>query len=264
LTTVARTCAFCGHPADSREHLFADWLDKALPSDEQMLHFRQLGTDGTTRHEWSRRPFRDKVRFVCSGCNSGWMSDLEKAAAPLLRDPITRTRCAFTTPQQQVLATWAVKTSLVFQASPTDDPIAPHEHFAHLRERRSPPHQITVWRGSHYRARDGAANSVFLQRPLRFDPEDERFDEAQIRSAGSGYLNFLAVGGISFLLVGHHFANRISVDYRGHLAEALIRIWPYSAPIVAWPPRYMMDQDLIETITLPPSGFTATVWSPHP
>jgi hypothetical protein len=257
---TARTCAFCGRPADSREHLFSDWLHKVLPSQEQMLHFRQLGKDGTTRHEWPSRPFRDKVRFVCCACNGGWMSDLEKEAAPLLRAPITKTPCAFTAPQQRVLATWAVKTSLVFQASQMDAPIAPQEHFAHLRERRSPPHQVTVWLGSHYRAQEDPANSVFLQRPLRFDLEDERLKGAQIEAAGAGYVNFLAVGGISFLLVGHRFANRISVDYQGHLAEGLIRIWPNSAPTVAWPPQYMMDRDLIESITLPPSGFTATVW----
>lgn len=227
-----------------------------------MLHFRQIGKDGATRHEWSSRPFVDKVRFVCSRCNSGWMSLLEQRAQPLLRPPITRTPCAFTTPQQIVLASWAAKTSLVFQASQTDEPLAPHAHFAHLRQHQSPPHQVTVWLGSHYRARQDAANSVFVQRPLSLESDDERVDEAQANASEFGYLNFLAVGGISFLLVGHRFANRMNVEYHGHLAEGLIRIWPNSAPVVAWPPKYMMDRDLLEGITLPPSGFAATIWPP--
>lgn len=227
-----------------------------------MVHFRQVGEDGATRHEWSSRPFVDKVRFVCSRCNSGWMSLLEQQAQPLLRAPITRTPCAFTTPQQIVLASWAVKTSLVFQASQTDEPLAPHGHFAHLREHQSPPHQVTVWLGSHYRASQDAANSVFVQRPLALESEDARIDEEQANASGFGYLNFLAVGGISFLLVGHRFANRISVEYQGHLAEGLIRIWPHTEPVVAWPPKYMMDRDLLEVITLPPGGFAATIWPP--
>jgi hypothetical protein len=160
-----------------------------------------------------------------------------------------------------VLATWAVKISLVFQASQTDGPIAPQGHCAHLRERRLPPHQVTVWIGSHYRARHDAANSVFLQRPLSFESEDERIAEAQLNDSGLGYLNFLALGGVSFLLVGHRLSNRMDVEYKGHLAEGLIRIWPSSAPVVAWPPQYMTDRNLIEGITLPPSGFTATVWT---
>ena len=54
----------------------------------------------------------------------------------------------------------------------------------------------------------------------------------------------------------------MNVEYRGHLAEGLIRIWPNSAPVVAWPPKYMIDRDLLEGITLPPSGFAATIWPP--
>jgi hypothetical protein len=84
----------------------------------------------------------------------------------------------------------------------------------------------------------------------------------QANASGFGYLNFLAVGGISFLLVGHRFANRMNVEYQGHRAEGLIRIWPNSAPVVAWPPKYTMDRDLLAGITLPPSGFAATIWPP--
>ena len=64
---------------------------------------------------------------------------------------------------------------------------------------------------------------------------------------------------MSFLLVGHQLPNRMDVGYEGPLAEALIRIGPARASVVEWPPRSMMDQDLIEGITPPPSGFQATV-----
>jgi hypothetical protein len=122
--------------------------------------------------------------------------------------------------------------------------------------------RCSVRRYSHYRARQDAANSVFVQRPLSLESDDERVDEAQANASGFGYLNFLAVGGISFLLVGHRFANRMNVEYQGHRAEGLIRIWPNSAPVVAWPPKYTMDRDLLAGITLPPSGFAATIWPP--
>lgn len=119
-----------------------------------------------------------------------------------------------------------------------------------------------MWLGSRYRARQDPANSVFAQRPPSLESDDERVDEAQANVSGLGYLNFLAVGGISFLLVGHRFANRMNVEYRGsscrgphpHLAE--------QRTVVAWPPKYMMDRDLLEGITLPPSGFAATIWPP--
>jgi hypothetical protein len=88
---------------------------------------------------------------------------------------------------------------------------------------------VTVWLGSRYRARHDPANCVFLQRPTWFEAEDERADEAQLNDPGPGYLNFLAIGGVSFLLVGHQLPDTMDVGYDGPLAEALIRIGPARA-----------------------------------
>lgn len=258
-TRTRRACAFCGNPADSGEHLLAEWLQRVLPSDEQMIHFRQLGADANDRREWHRLPFREDARIVCKTCNSGWMSDLEKAAQPVLERPIRREASTFGTPHQTILATWALKTALVFQAS-QNVRIAPTEHFSLLPQRRTPPRSVAVWLGSHYRARSDASNSVFVQRPLSLESLDGRIDADELREQPFGYLNFLAVGGVSFLILGHRFSNRIDVEYDGPLADALIRIWPHRASVVPWPPRHMMDQDLLQMLTLAPSGFIASVW----
>lgn len=135
------------------------------------------------------------------------MSRLEQIAQPLLEDPVKRTPCGFGTPAQRVIAKWALKTALVFQASHTDEPIAPSGHYVHLRQREVPPLQVTVWLGSHHRAREDPANGVFVQRPLSFESLDGRIDLAQLQGSPFGYLNFLAVGGVSFLIVGHRFSN---------------------------------------------------------
>lgn len=254
-----RACVFCGRPADSGEHLLPEWLRKVLPSGDQMLHYRQLGDDGATRREWHRRPFREKVRIVCSGCNSGWMSRLETAGRPLLEGPITRTGTTFGTSQQAVVARWALKTVLVFQAGQTDEPMASPHYFVHVRRHSTPPDQAAVWIGSHYRARQDAAASVFVQRPLSFNSLDGRIDPAQFRGEPFGFLNFLAVGGVSFLVVGHGYANRVEFDVDGPLADALIPVWPHRTPVVAWPPMYMLDQQLLQLLTLPESGITARI-----
>ena len=178
---------------------------------------------------------------------------------PLLEAPITGAATTFRTPEQTVLAAWAVKTALVFQASQTDEPMAPPAHYLHLREHQAPPRQVAIWLGSHYRARYDATNSVFLQRPLSLESLDGHIDPVQLQGSAFGYLNFIAVGGVSFLIVGHGYPNVIDLEYEGHLADALIRIWPPRSPVISWPPEYMMDRDLVDTITLAPSGFTATV-----
>ena len=220
------------------------------------MHFRQIGTDAADRHEWRRRPFREQSRVTCETCDTGWMSDLETEASSLLERPISRIATQFDHGQQMVLATWAVQTCLLLQASQTDEPIAPGSHFAELRVNQRPPSQVAVWLAAHYRARTDAANSVFVQRPLRLEPLDD-----QLLPRGEfGYLNFLAVGGVAFAVVGHRYRNRTDISYDGSLSEALIKIWPSESEVVWWPPSYMLDREHIDVITLPPGGFRARIW----
>ena len=120
-------------------------------------------------------------RFLCSQCNTGWMSRLESASKPSLAPMITmeaRRRLRLASASQAVIATWAIKTVLVFQGSQGREPMAPSEHFAHLREHGRLPANVTVWIGSHYRARFDPINSVYVQKPLSLEPLDDKLVEA--------------------------------------------------------------------------------------
>ena len=228
-----------------------------------MLHYRELGGGGEPRHEWLRPPFRETARIVCTECNSGWMSELESAAKPLLEAPILRKRATYGTPQRVTLARWAFKTALVFQASQTEKPMAPPAHFASMRQASTPPAEVAVWIGSHYRARHDASASVFVQRPLALQSLDGRIDAAQFEGAPFGFLNFLGVGGVSFVIVGHGYANQVEFELDGPAADGLIPIWPHIRPVVSWPPEHMMDQQLLGLLTLPEAGITATIGPPR-
>lgn len=253
---TARRCAFCGAPADSGEHILPEWLQDVFPSDEPAVHTRLIGLDESKKTKWQRRPFREKVYVVCEACNTGWMSDLEKASKPLLVPPITKVPVAFDGPAQRIVATWALKTCLVLQASQMDTPIAAPALFAYLRAHRAPPPQVTVWLASHYRARHDPLNSIWIQRPLSLaEPADPNLTPVH----GFGFLNFLAVGGIAFVVVGHRYRNAAEVTYDGSLDESLIKIWPPTG-VVSWPPRYMLDRDLIDLLTVAPNGITIRVW----
>jgi hypothetical protein len=106
---------------------------------------------GPTRRWHATRPdFKAKV--ACADCNNGWMSDLEKAAKrrvpPLvhgLPSSLSRVDCA-------VLARWAAKTALMFQASErSEDGVVAPEFFAALRDAGNPgglPPTLRVWIGA--------------------------------------------------------------------------------------------------------------------
>lgn len=235
-----------------------DWLADVFPeASEPVMHFRQIGKDPTERREWMRRPFRERARIACGNCNHGWMSKLETDASQALILPLRHEGCWLGAEIQSVAAAWALKTCLVLQASQTEPPMAPRWHFDHLRQKRRPPGQVGVWISSNYRGRDGQLDFAFLQRPMAMSSQDPRLpDEDEF-----GYLNFLTVGALGLLVVGHRFGNRTEVGYTGSLNEALIKIWPDATGVARWPPPYMMDRDFIDILTLEGVGdFETRIW----
>lgn len=250
-----RRCIFCGSIADDREHLLPRWLQEILPADEPVVHFREVG--GTEMPEWRRKPFREKAKFVCKACNQGWMSELENEAKPVLTPAITRKEVpfAFDLVAQWVAARWAVKTTYVMQASL---PLVPPVHPMLLMLNFKPPPQVTVWIGSHARAREDPINSCYLQKPLSLSG-----DQAGVRkSVDFGYMSFLAVGGISFLVVEHRFKSYIEcvLGDSNPFSDMFVKLWPRTRRVLEWPPSSMADRDYLNLLFDPdtlPVGFDA-------
>jgi hypothetical protein len=71
-----KECAFCTHPADSREHIFSDWMLEMLPPKQRYIFTERV----VKRDEYISYPgnkIKIKAKVVCTTCNNGWMSDLE-------------------------------------------------------------------------------------------------------------------------------------------------------------------------------------------
>jgi hypothetical protein len=239
-----RHCIFCGNAADDREHLLPEWVRKILPSDQPVTHYRKVG--GVETPPWRKKPFREKAKFVCGSCNHGWMSDLEKETKPLLAPAITHERsCDFDLVGQWVLARWAAKTCYVMQMQ-APEPLAPQMHPVLLNLNFIPPPHVTVWIGSHARAIQDPINSAYVQQPLWLAQDGEHPRE----QVEFGYMSFLAVGGVSFLLVEHRFNSYVEcVLGEQHPASNMFtKIWPRTRRVVPWPPTTMADQELLDLI----------------
>ncbi|MBS1675974.1 MAG: hypothetical protein JST08_01185 [Actinobacteria bacterium] len=248
-----RRCIFCGDLADDREHLLPQWLQKVLPSDEPVVHFREEGTNELP--QWERKPFREKAKFVCKACNHGWMSELENEAKPILTPAITREELPyeFSLVAQWIAARWAVKTVYVMQASlPLAPPIRPTLLMLNFK----PPPQTTVWIGSHARAREDPISSCYVQKPLELNAGRGSASEP----VDFGYLSFLAVGGISFLVVEHRFDSYVEcvLGPENPFSDMFIKLWPRSRSILSWPPHAMADRAYLDILFDPdtlPLGF---------
>jgi alkylhydroperoxidase family enzyme len=74
------------------------------------------------------------VTDICEVCNDGWMSRLEQEAQPILTPMLLDESRTFTAPEQQTVATWATKTTLVMQgANIGGEHFTPAEDYRWLR-----------------------------------------------------------------------------------------------------------------------------------
>lgn len=110
---MAKVCVFCGGTPLTKEHVLPRWLKVALDPTVGRHRYIRLSVDTVRRHD--APPLNDQVKVVCSNCNSGWMNQLEENVRGFLRDLIQGTPCVIDAEAQLALASWSLKTLLMFQ-----------------------------------------------------------------------------------------------------------------------------------------------------
>lgn len=118
MAATTRRCIFCGAKADSHEHVFPGWINRVIVNDKLEGEFFAVA-DGKiegARSYTSNKAASLHAKIVCSPCNKGWMSDLEREASSLLTPLILGHETTLDQPQQLLAAQWAVKTAMVGEA----------------------------------------------------------------------------------------------------------------------------------------------------
>jgi hypothetical protein len=111
-------CWFCDALTGQRakEHVFPQWLVKELGAQRQTLAPVRYTSDlkiGSQRREF---PVTSLLAGeVCRQCNSGWMSELEVAAAPVIRALLNNQ--PVNASELQIFTRWAAKTAVAINVS---------------------------------------------------------------------------------------------------------------------------------------------------
>lgn len=118
------TCIFCelNECPESREDVLPRWVARTFP-DGKRTHLEHAR--GDSRAVNVRRPpklrnigeatFGLLTRGACECCNNGWMSTLEKSVQPIMTPILQGESAILLTPHQELIARWAVKTSLMYE-----------------------------------------------------------------------------------------------------------------------------------------------------
>ncbi|MCM1941764.1 hypothetical protein NC239_26555 [Streptomyces sp. G3] len=135
---MAKVCVFCGGTPLTKEHVLPRWLKVAF--DPTVRRHRYIRMSGEAARQHEAPPLHEQVKVVCSDCNSGWMNQLEEDVRTFLPDLIRGNPCHLDTEAQRALASWSLKTMLMFQHTHPADVrgVISAQDFKTFHERREP------------------------------------------------------------------------------------------------------------------------------
>jgi hypothetical protein len=245
-----RKCIFCEGRANSAEHAMPNWILELLAASQATITLEATRGTLPTRLERGQRP-AIKVRFVCTACNNGWMATLENRAKSILMPPIFGRSQALDVSAQGAIATWAIKTAMVFECTRLKkEKFYRQPEREAIRMRSALPPGTGVWVASRE-----TATGVFA---------DAHFTKGYTRSGAEfhGYYSTFCVGHF----VVQAFTPRLpSVDHAvrlvipvndGPWGDATRQVWPVVASVQDWPPPLRLDDQRFIDMSRRWGGYT--------
>jgi hypothetical protein len=232
-------CIFCPRRADSREHLWAEWIGKVLARNQYRLRRK---TQNGVFHQWQSSTLNVKARVVCTQCNTTWMSDLESEVRLILRDMILHNAAVSILPRGIAsLAAYAFMKAVIASHMKSDRaPFFSRTACARFAATLEIPPGVQVWTAA-------MRSGVFL---------DGTFKTLYGKSHGDSVPNFethvctLAVRYVVLQTVAGRFTKHSWLPF--NLAQDVkwdnfsIPLWPSDGTPITWPPYQHLSDDTIE------------------
>ncbi|MBI5930366.1 MAG: hypothetical protein HY862_13735 [Chloroflexi bacterium] len=135
-----KNCIFCGSDGKlSNEHIFPAWLQAHLGIEKEKLEIAFYSEDPQTVRSLVYGSHLNG--HVCQNCNNGWMSQLELAASPLLKEMLEgRVSRILTDDEIHSLGLWIFKTALTLHNANPYPQVIPEHHYHLAFERKAPAH----------------------------------------------------------------------------------------------------------------------------
>lgn len=231
-----RFCIFCGADADSREHIFPNWLNDMIVVDGADAHqFLVLSGKLTQQRNYrARNSASQTARVVCGPCNNGWMSSLELEAKPALGPMIANRMTRLDSPQQLIVARWAIKTAMVAESIQYGENSFTQEERDLTRDGHIPIRPRVSLAGYDM----SEQNATRYTRGLGIVNRDrEFFAEFYTHTIQIGHLVLSVRGTPTFDAIDNKSLDTIA---RPRFME--IPVWP-PVEVCEWPPNHVMTEE---------------------
>jgi len=232
---ATKTCGFCGGPGVTKQHLWPDWLRKAILDSQGGGKGKKSGA-ANERGGKTKRPKTDKldttVVMPCTACTNGWMSALEFDVKLFLAPMVAPgEKTILNEVRRLALVRWAVKTAMLYEYTGTEDRYFSDAERRAFKERFEIPENVWIWAARY----EGSTPVQGLQRRAR---EREHPTPA-------AYCLTIATGCLILQVFGFRKASGKLGMYAAFTPkEALIKLWPPTkVGRLDWPPQRIINDD---------------------
>lgn len=246
-----KNCIFCGKKADSKEHIFAQWLHPYLPIDKTRVNFKSLSElmlpDGTRSTEKVRSgdPHSVTARVVCESCNNGWMSRLQTSAKPVVLPLVTGADARLFRNDLKNLVAWCAMFVMLAEWASKDRQFAGIAQADRDFLRQSglpPPRDWRIWVARYVR---GDWAGVYQHVTVNVVETDE-----EARAPGVPLPNTQSTTFVAGELLCHAFSS----SFRGaaatnHPPKPFVQIWPIKQTPLVWPPQTLVDDATADAVS---------------
>jgi hypothetical protein len=234
-------CVFClrDDRKITNEHVIGQQFRDLLPKVDVVRHeTRNLLPGGGVESAFVyAKPTVDvQVQAPCKACNSGWMRAIDDAAFDVLKDLVPHIRGrVLNDADQRAIATWVVKTSMMWEYTTPENLLIPQAHRTWMYERYTPPRNTHVWVGAYSLPNIDPAVGGSVD-TARF-----RHDRVSIKAFAGGtllgvqsYMCILSLGSLISKVLGTDLPN--PVPHVKSPGPAFAQILPVVGKAITWPP----------------------------
>jgi hypothetical protein len=218
-------CPFCEATEDlTEEDVWARWISKLLRKHLGNFRLRtESGHRGYQRVPW--------VAPICGSCNNRWLSVLEKDVQRILSpmilgpQPGEPLRLPLTANEQELLATWAVKTALMIDFCGKNAPVVPAYYYQQLRMyRKALPNMVVL--AAAYNGKQHVAFGAHGSLHLNITPSQPP----------NAFMTLFTVYRVIFKVFGY-IGTEVpqNVMYDSAFDHGVSRIWPATGHSIEWP-----------------------------
>ena len=233
-----RQCLFCDSEASSGEDIWPLWLLRHFDAPRGVSVSLERGAN--LLPTWKRAKHGHKVRFICTACNNGWMSDLENRTKPVLERLLSDDPTVLELAHQATLARWAVKGAMVFEA------LREGQAFFYTAEDRSAlkndsvmPNRTVIWL-----AKCVDLPGIYVNASDHSDTPDHSTDGVRFYSTTMGFGHVAIQIGTMKLPASVPDTAPITLDVLDGPWEQAMLALRESGPAVQWPATIGLNGEL--------------------